>query len=189
MPAAEPPPQPVTLNVNCIVGGVFFHAGTPTPYATEADLPASLKPFVASEAAPPPEPVERNIYDMPLSLKRQVGKLQLAAAEKAWAEEQASEPLPPETAAALEAKHELHIGTALAQAKYNDDAVDAVYEQAAATAQPQQLFVRRGGEMGHVERCRLKPGEHVFALRANGQYEAVGVVDSNGLPPPPEVIP
>ena len=145
--ASEPPPA-VILTVNAIVGGVFFHAGTPTPYASEADLPASLKPFVATAEAPPPEPVERNIYDMPLSLKRQVGKLQLAAAEKAWAEKQAAEPLRQDVAAALEDAHDRSVSIAKAQKKYNDRLTDAAYAQATARGRTDPALRQTWWRMG-----------------------------------------
>jgi hypothetical protein len=112
-----------------------------------------------------------------------VRKLELAAAEKEWAEAQAIEPLPPETAEVLQAEHDLRIGAALKQAEVSAQLVDAAYE-AAQPAHPRQLFVRRGGEMGNVERCRLKPGELIFARTPAGEYEAVGCVDSRGGLPP-----
>ena len=45
-----------------------------------------------------------------------------------------------------------------------------------------------GGEGVRTERAKLRPGEYVFVLRPNGEYETMGVVDSRGEPPPPEVI-
>ena len=154
--------RPITLTVNAIVNGAFFSAGAPLPFKDENELPETLRPFVASEAAPPPEPVQRDIYDLPLSIRRQVRGLERTAAEKAWAEQQASEPLREDVAAALEAEHDTAIGLAKAKAQYNQDVVDAAYE-AAQPAPPRQLYVKRGGAMGQVERCRLKPGELIFA--------------------------
>ena len=41
--------------------------------------------------------------------------------------------------------------------------------------------------MGKVQNAKLKPGEHVFVKRENGEMEAVGVVDSRGEPPPQKI--
>ena len=57
--------------------------------------------------------------------------------------------------------------------------VDAAYK-AAQAPEPPQLYVRRGGAWGQVERAKLKPGETCFVKRENGAMEAVGVVDSRG---------
>ena len=143
MSAPEQPTTTLMLSVNCIHDGCFYPAGTPLPFTDESALPESLKPFVATAAAPPPEPVQRNIYDLPLSIRRQVGKLELAAAEKEWAEAQASEPLREDVAAALEDAHAAHVGRAKAQLKHNQDVVDAAYK-AAQAPEPPQLYVRRG---------------------------------------------
>ena len=58
-----------------------------------------------------------------------------------------------DVAAALEAEHDLHIGKALAQARYNQAAVDAAYEGAAQREEEAraQYFVRRGGEWARVQ--------------------------------------
>ena len=143
--------RPVILSVKAIVGGVFFPAGIELPFENEGALPESLKPFIATAEAPAPEPVQRNIYDLPLSTRRQVRGLELAAAEKEWAEQQASEPLREEdVAAALEDAHAARVGRAKAQLEHNQTVVDAAYE-AAQQAEPPQLFVRRGGEWGRVQ--------------------------------------
>jgi hypothetical protein len=134
------------------------------PYANEADLPPSLQPFIACEGAQPLPPPERNIYDLPSSVRRQVRGLELAAAEKEWAEEQASEPLREDVAAALRAKHDLSIGKALAQAKYNQDAIDNAYVISAAP-EPQKFFVKRGAIYTSAEKVqKLKPSENVSIL-------------------------
>jgi hypothetical protein len=96
MPAPEQS-STLVLSANAIIGGVFFPAGDPLPFTSEADLPESLKPFVATAEAPPPEPPVRNIYDLPLSTRRQVRRLEMHAAHQEFAEQVASEPLPPET--------------------------------------------------------------------------------------------
>jgi hypothetical protein len=106
--------------------------------------------------------------------------LQVIAAEREAAEEEADQPLRPDIAEALEAAHDKAIGVALKQAEINQRLSDAAYEQAAQAAQPRELFVRRGGEMGRTDRCRLRVGETVFARMPNGEYESVGRVNSNG---------
>jgi hypothetical protein len=186
---AEPKPaEPLVLSVNCIHDGRFYAAGTATPYTSEADLPLAMKGFIASEATPAPfDPSVRNIYgDMTPAARRQVRQLELAAAEREWFEEQAAEPLPEDVQAALEDSHAAYIARLKAEAEYDGKLADTAF-QAAQPAPPPQLYVRRGGEWGHVERAKLKPAEHVFVRRENGQMESVGVVDSNGQPPPPEI--
>jgi hypothetical protein len=187
--ASEQPPATIILNVNCIVGGVFHSARSPLPFTSENALPEALRAFIATAASPPPEPPTRNIYDMPLALRRQVRGLELGAAEKAWAEEQASEPLREDLRAALEDAHDRNVSTTKAQMEYNQGLSDAAYARAAeeAEAKTTRYFVKRGGEMARVERARLKPAETVFTKRENGQYEAAGVIDANGEPLPPEI--
>src|SRR6476620_11183939 len=108
---------------------------------------------------------------------RAARRLAATAAYEDLAIEEMNRPLPEETAAALQDQHDKSIGLALAQAEANRRLVDAAYEQAARAAEPPQLYVRRGGAWGRVERAKLKPGEHVFALRPTGEYETVGVVN------------
>jgi hypothetical protein len=84
MPAPEQP-SPLVLSANAIINGQFYAAGSAVPYASEADLPENLKPFVATGDETPFKPSERNIYDMPPPLLRQARKLETIAAEKAWA--------------------------------------------------------------------------------------------------------
>ena len=148
-----------------------------------------MKPFVATGQEMPFNPAERDIYSMSPLARRAVRRLEMDAAHQEFAEAVASEPLPPETAEALRASHELHIGKALAQAKYDQDVVDVAYVQAAEAVEATQYFVRRGGEWARTQNARLKPGETVFVRRQNGEMEAAGVIDSRGEPPPPEIIP
>ena len=179
-------PGPIILSVNAIVNGTFFSAGTALPFTAESELPESLKPFIATAEAPPPEPVQRNIYDMSPPVRRQARRLEMHAAHQELAEQVASEPLPEDVQAALESEHDIAIGRAKAQAEYNQSVVDAAYAAAQAD-EPPQRYVRRGGEWGHVERAKLKPGETVFVKRENGEMEAVGVVDATGGLPPQEI--
>jgi hypothetical protein len=72
-----------------------------------------------------------------------------------------------DVAAALEDAHDIAVGRAKAQAQYNQAAVDGAYA-AAQPAEPRRLFVKRGGAWGHVERCRLKPGELIFTRTPAG---------------------
>jgi hypothetical protein len=165
--------RPIVLFTNAIVGGVFYGAGT----ASETDLPESLRPFVAGEDKQPLPAPERNVYDS-WSLRIQARRLEKGIAMQEAAEELANEPLRPDVQAALEAEHDLAIGRAKAQAEHSAGLYDAAYEGAQA-AEPAQLFVKRGGEMTLVQRCRLKPGETVFAK----------IVDATGGLPPEEIIP
>ena len=48
------------------------------PFTRAADLPESLKPFVATGEEASIQPAERNIYDTPLAIRRQVRKLALS---------------------------------------------------------------------------------------------------------------
>ncbi len=175
---APEPPSAVILSVNAIIEGVFYRAGTPLPYQSEKDLPPNLQPFVATGQEPSLQPVMRNIYDLSPAARRQIRVHEAAAAEKAWAEQVADEPLPPETAEALQASHDIAIGRARAQLEHNQAVIDAAHAAAQPT-EPRQLFVRRGGELGHAERCRLKPAELIFARTPTGEYEAVGHTNSN----------
>jgi hypothetical protein len=186
MSAPEQPTTALTLTVNSVIGGVFFPAGSALPFGSENDLPTALRPFIASEAAPPLPPPQRNIYDLPLSLRRQVHRLEKGIALREAAEEVASEPLPPETAAALQASHELYVGAALKQAELSAQRADDTYKQleAEAAAKVTQFYVRRGGAWEKVQNSKLKPGETVFVKRENGEMEAAGVIDSRGEPPP-----
>ena len=103
------------LSVNCIHNGQFYPAGTPTPYASEADLPLALKAFVARGDEPPPFNLsERNIYDLPPHLRRQVRGLQLAVDEKEAAEAAFDEPLREDIAEVLQSEHDTAIGRARA---------------------------------------------------------------------------
>ena len=128
------------------------------PFESRTALPESLRPFIASGNETPFEPIQRNIYDLAPAARRQVQQLELAAAEREWAEAQASEPLRPDVAAALAASHDIAIGRAKAQAQYNQDVIDAAYEQAAAeAAQPPQLYVKRGGAWGRFKTPNSSP--------------------------------
>ena len=178
MPAPEQP-SPIVLSVNAIVEGKFIHAGTALPFTSAADLPESLKPFIARGDETPFQAAARNIYDMPPPLRRQAWKLETIAQEKEAAEEEADAPLREDIQAALQAEHDLRIGAALQQARFNQAAIDNAHEAAAEAAQPREFFVKRGGEMGRTDRCRLKPGELIFARTPTGEYEVIGHTNSN----------
>ena len=189
---SEPnPAEPLMLSVNAIINGTFFSAGTPLPFGSESELPESLRPFLATAAAPPPEPPVRNIYDMSPLVRRQARRLEMHAAHQEFAEQVASEPLREDVAAVLEAEHDTAIGRAKAEAEYHQRLSDGIYKQLEeeAAAKVAQLYVRRGGEWGRVQNSKLKIGEHVFVRRENGQMESVGVVDATGGLPPQEIIP
>jgi hypothetical protein len=44
-----------------------------------------LKPFIATGEEPSTQPVQPNIYELPLAIRHQVRGLELATAEKQWA--------------------------------------------------------------------------------------------------------
>ena len=129
--------------------------------------------------------------------RREAARLAGAAAAQEWAEEEALRQgeLPKETLEALQAAHDTQIGIALATAasaeRTRNAGITAAQEAAAREAEPAKplaFFVRRGGEWGRIERSKLKPGEHVFTKRPNGQMQTVGVVDAIGQAPPEEMI-
>jgi hypothetical protein len=189
MKIEQPAGEPIVLTVNTIAAGQFIPAGAETPY-TETSLPEHLKQYRATGDSPRPfTQAERDIYyGESRQGYRAARRLAATAAYEDMAIEALNKPLPPETAAALQDQHDKSIGLALAQAEANQRFRDAAYEQAARAAEPVQLYVKRGGEMGRVERSKLKPGEPVFVLRENGRYETMGVVDSRGELPPGELI-
>jgi hypothetical protein len=43
----EQPPAPIVLTVNTIIDGAFIRAGDALPFTSAADLPESLKGYVA----------------------------------------------------------------------------------------------------------------------------------------------
>jgi len=201
----EKPAGPVVLSTNAICDGKFIPAGEPVPYERVEDLPPNLRPLVATGDEEFYSHSERLIYNQqppepgPVVFQQTGGGSQWQARrvaaglhQQAWAEEQAeaANALPAETEEALEAAHAKHSALAKAQIQFNRDQVDAAYERAAQEAESRtvQLFVKRGGDFGRVERARLKPGEPVFVRRENGQYEVVGEIDSRGQPPDQEVI-
>ena len=159
------------------------------PYAIESDLPENLKGLVATGNEVPYSPAERNIYELPPHLRRQAREIEGVVQWQSWCEERAAEPLPPGVEEVLQAEHDKRIGHTKAQMAFNQDAVDAAYEVAAAeaAAKETQYYVRRGGEMARVQNARLKPGETCFVRRPNGEMEAAGHVDAYGQPPDSEI--
>lgn len=193
MEKTKKPAALVVLRENCIIGGQFFAAGEALPFEREEDLPAALKPLVATgtEEVPPFDPAERNIYDLPRHLRRQVRGIQSAWDFQHLAEEQAvaDQKLPAETQEVLETAHAAHIAKLKAQAEYNAKLSDAIYENAVQEAEGRtvQFFVKRGGEMACTERAKLKPGEKCF-MREGDEWVFVGFIDSTGEPPPQPII-
>jgi hypothetical protein len=113
---AEKTNEPIRLSSAAIVDGKYFPPGAALPYTAESEVPPNLRPLIGTGAEEPPfDPAERNIYDLPPHLRRQVRGIQSGWDLQDWAEEHASEPLPPETAEALQAKHDEHIAMLKAQ--------------------------------------------------------------------------
>jgi hypothetical protein len=202
----EKPAGPVVLSANCIADGRFIPAGSETPF-TEETLPPHLREYLArgdedffthasrniynQQPGPEPGPVFYQATGGAQFVRRQASRAARGMEEQVMAEEWANEPLPVETQEALADIHDRASALAKAQIQFNRDQADIAYEQAEAEAAAkearQQLYVRRGGEFGRVERARLKPGEPVFVKRENGEMEAVGIIDSRGEPPEPEI--
>ena len=170
MPKPPEKPAGIILSCNTIFEGKFIAAGTVTPYKCEADLPESLKPFVADEGETFYAPADRDLYAHPDP------RIQ-------------PDPLPPETQAELEAAHIRRMSLLMARAEGVQNEVDAVYERAEAKAKVTRYFVRRGGNWGAVQNANLKPGEPVFVKRPNGEMEVSGYIDSKGDWPDPEIVP
>ena len=204
----EKPADPVRLKVNCVIDGRWFGAGERLPFANEAAVPASLKPFIAVDEPDEPQGPPRlnyeagRVYDIDTTGhilsrhgRRDASALAANAALQAAAEDaaEAAGALDAETAAILQEKHDvdvaLQIKTAEIRAR-DADAVIAAQDEGAGAEQKaaDPLYVRRGGAWMHAERARLRPGEPVFVKRPTGAWEAVGAVDASGGLPPPEVI-
>jgi hypothetical protein len=179
------------LSTNCIVNGKFIPAGSPVPFATEADLPPNLKGLVATGDEEFYDPSDRNLYfgdPRGRSRARQLLSNVLWQDQVESAELEARK-LPAETQAALEDEHTLRIARLKAQAEYNQGLSDAAYEAASkqAAETETEYYVKRGGEWGKVQNARLRPGEPCFVKRPNGQYEVSGYIDANGEPPDSEI--
>jgi hypothetical protein len=202
---SEEPAGPIVLTANVIDSGKFYPAGSETPF-TEATLPEHLRQYLASGQEDFYSPAQRDIYQgQPAGpepgfifqgagsgqwVQRQAARTAAGLQEQAWAEAEASaETLPPETLAVLEDEHTHRIDKLKAQAAYNAKIVDAAYESLAQASEPPALFVRRGGEMGRVERSKLKVGEAVYAKFGEGDWQVVGHVNANGEAPEPPLIP
>jgi hypothetical protein len=204
---SEQPPEPIVLTVSLIESGRFIRAGEPTPYLRVEDVPAHLKEYIATEADPPAwSPRERDFYNnpqpdpgliyQPLSgergMRRQAARAASISQEQIYAEEQAQADaaLPAETIEALQDSHDLYIGKTKAELEASQRLTDAIYEDAERRVVEPQKFLKRGAVYVSAEKAgRFKPGEHVFVRRESGEYESVGLVDSEGGLPPEEIIP
>ena len=207
MKKSEEPLDPIRITTGTIIENRYFNAGEVLPYERIEDLPESLKPLVATGAEPPAfSPAERDFYHHPGPeqpgfifqgagsgqwVQRQAAQAAAGLQEQAWleAEAAAANELPEGAKEALEAEHDHRLDKARAQASYNAKVIDGIYESATQAAEPLALFVRRGGEMGRVERSKLKAGEPVFAKFDGGDWQVVGYVDATGQAPPPPLVP
>jgi hypothetical protein len=201
MPTEQPEArQPIRLSENCIINSQFVVAGHPLPVASVEELPSNLQALVVTGEPEPEEPGEtRGNYDLNTvyrvtdddrlgkRLQRQAAKLEAAAEEQDWIEEQMDAPLPPEVAEALEAAHGSDIAKQAAQAAAEAERADAISDAVAESLEPPTLYVKRGGRhYAPAHRARTKPGEPVFMREPDGSFEFVGTTDSaGGLPNTP----
>ena len=59
MPKTEQPAgEPIVLTVGTIIAGQHYPAGKPLPYVNEADVPRTLRPFIARGPPEPPEELQ-----------------------------------------------------------------------------------------------------------------------------------
>lgn len=139
--------QPITLRVNTLLGGVFYRAGEPLPVSSD-ELPEILRPFIVSGDEPDEaEDAIRANYEigvtyqmdengrMGRALHRQVARLEAAAEEQEWAEEQLSEPVAPAIAEALQAANEESVGRQIAEARAAASRRDMADEAAASESE------------------------------------------------------
>ena len=104
-------------------------------------------------------------------------------------EVEAANKLSPETEEALAASHSRHIGLAKAQMQSSQDAMDRLHEELTRTREPQKMYLKRGSVYVSAEKTSPRPAEHVFVKRPSGQYESIGLVDSEGTLPDEEITP
>ncbi|MGB7838502.1 MAG: hypothetical protein WBL40_10375 [Terrimicrobiaceae bacterium] len=65
MPKTEQPAgDPIVLTVGTIIAGQHYPAGKPLPYVNEADVPRTLRPFIASGPPEPPEELQGSVFCM-----------------------------------------------------------------------------------------------------------------------------
>ena len=207
---SEKPPEPIRLCENSIIAGVFYRAGEALPFEHVEDLPESLKGLVATEADPAPwTPAERNIYYRDDQgpepgeaviyqatgggqwVRRQAAQLASGLQEQIYAEQeaQAANKLSPELEEVLQDSHDKHIALTKAQMEASQRLTDAIYEDAAQRAEPQKFYVKRGAVYVDARKAKVKPAENVFVKRSSGEYECVGVADSEGQLPDEEIRP
>lgn len=207
MPTSQPEaPRPITLSTNTILGNKFYNRGDPLPVERVEDLPEQLRPLVVTgEPEADQEPGEvHGSYDLNTvyrvtdddrlgrRLQRQAAKLEAAAEEQEWIEEEADAPLPPEVAEALQDTHAADVARQAAQAGAVARAADDIADAVAAAAEPPTLYVKRGGRhYAPALKARLKPGEEVFIKDpADGPFQFIGTTDSRAdLPELPIIMP
>jgi hypothetical protein len=122
--------------------------------------------------------------------RQQAAELQAIVEEKEYFEQEASEPLRPDVAAALEDAHERSIGRAKAQTEYFQELQDQTFEAVTApAAKTLERFVRRRGRhYTEVGKARLKPGEPVFIREpSTGEFRSIGIVNAAGELPEKEI--
>ena len=190
-PAGAATNSPITLSTNCVIEGKFFAAGEPIPFANEAAVPASLKPFITEPAEPestgPPGGVFQPdiVYrtDDTGAILSRGGRRQAAQLAHAVAaqEARAAGTLDPETEALLRGEHEYHISGQILTAEIKARNADAAIE--AAPTKPPAFFVKRGALFMRTTKAKLRAGEEIFTRQPNGQWRVAGIVDASGSLP------
>jgi hypothetical protein len=183
-------PEPIRLTTACVINGRYYRAGEPLPFANESEVPPNLAHLIG-EPEVPWHPCERDYYSP--EIRRQAAQVRgnVQWQDAAEVEAEAAQQLPPEVKEVLEEEYSRRIQKLKAQKAYDQSVADDIYAaaEAQAAAKESRYFVKRGGEFARVERAKLKPGETCFVKRENGEYEAAGLIDAAGAPPPPEIIP
>jgi hypothetical protein len=205
---AKPPEKPAgpgVLSVDLIDSGKLYRAGSETPF-TEENLPEHLKQYIATGQEDFFHPRERDFYNNPRPdcgvvyqptgsdsqwTRRQARQVASVAQEQIYAEAEAAaaNKLSSETEEALQDSHDKYSALMKAQLQHDRDAIDRLYESLEAEAKPQEMFLKRGAVFTAAKKVKPRPGEHVFARRPSGEYESVGIVDSEGQLPPEEITP
>jgi hypothetical protein len=208
---SEQPPEPIRFASAVTIDGKYYPPGADVPYASESDVPETLKHLIARDESEIPPPVTRDIYGQqpggaaafeagvvyqPLSggqwVQRQARAALAISQEQIWCEEQAeiASKLSPELEEVLQDSHDKHIALTKAQLEASQRFTDAIYEDVERqAAEPQKFYVKRGAVFTDARKAKVKPAETVYARRASGEYECIGTADATGGLPDEEIFP
>jgi hypothetical protein len=128
-------------------GSRLFRAYTPTPYTSEADVSASLKPFIVNEAdeAPEKESSQPRLNFQPNTIYNVdengciITKAGQRQAARMAAEAERANALDPETAAILQEKHDSYISQEIKAAEAAQARHDGLVEALRAEAEAERL--------------------------------------------------